>query len=229
MEVWLQYRAFSQSAPTQPSPKPAAIGTPEPQHQHDRSHDNSGAPTLVGTDQEPKEPNGPALPASSPASYVGFLSGDKANPQNWSMAYKIWVIVQLTFLTLSLTFASSVSSAASSGARVELGGSELAGTATTGAFVVGIGLGAMPFAPMSERESSFCHVDAEMRLTKTVYGRLPVYAFTIILATLFEIGCALAPSMGALIVLRFIAGFFSAAPLSNGKYDNITRGLARTL
>lgn len=55
-----------------------------------------------------------------------------------------------------------------------------------------------------------------------VYGRLPVYAFTIILASLFELGCALAPNMPALIVLRFIAGFFSAAPLSNGVCPSLT-------
>ena len=58
-----------------------------------------------------------------------------------------------------------------------------------------------------------------MLILAIVYGRLPVYAFTIILASLFELGCALAPSMPALIVLRFIAGFFSAAPLSNGTFD----------
>jgi hypothetical protein len=66
------------------------------------------------------------------------------------MIYKSWVIGQLTFMTLSLTFASSISSAASTGALVEFGGSVIGGEATTGAFVVGIGLGAMPFAPLSE-------------------------------------------------------------------------------
>jgi hypothetical protein len=82
------------------------------------------------------------------------LGKDTSNPQNWTMIYKAWVIAQISFLALSLTFASSVSSAASSGARLELGGTELAGTATTGAFVVGIGFGAMPFAPLSECEST---------------------------------------------------------------------------
>jgi DHA1 family multidrug resistance protein-like MFS transporter len=62
------------------------------------------------------------------------------------------VISQISFLTLSLTFASSVSSAASTGALAEFGmeGNKIGGVATTGAFVVGIGLGAMPFAPLSE-------------------------------------------------------------------------------
>lgn len=207
MEVWLQYRAFSRSAPTQARPKPESTGTPEPQPRH-QAQAQDGYPPGPGPSHTT------SATASTTGTYVGFLSGDRANPQNWSMIYKAWVIAQLTFLTLSLTFASSVSSAASSGARAELGGSELAGTATTGAFVVGIGLGAMPFAPLSE-----------------LYGRLPVYAVTIVLATLFEIGCGLAPSMGALIVLRFIAGFFSAAPLSNagGSLNDIGNPVFRTL
>ena len=50
-----------------------------------------------------------------------------------------------------------------------------------------------------------------------VYGRLPVYTFTLILATLFEVGAGLAPSMPALIILRFFGGVFAATPLSNGE------------
>jgi DHA1 family multidrug resistance protein-like MFS transporter len=92
-----------------------------------------------------------------PGPYVSFIPEDPSNPQNWSQLYKAWVIGQLTFLTLSLTFASSISSAASSGALREFGdeGNTIGGVATTGAFVVGVGLGAMPFAPLSERRPRF--------------------------------------------------------------------------
>ena len=64
-----------------------------------------------------------------------------------------------------------------------------------------------------------------------VYGRLPVYTGTILLATLFEIGCALAPNLPALIILRLFAGFFSAAPLSNagGSLNDIGNPVFRTL
>jgi MFS family permease len=64
-----------------------------------------------------------------------------------------------------------------------------------------------------------------------VYGRLPVYTGTILLATLFEIGCALAPNLPGLIVLRLFAGFFSAAPLSNagGSLNDIGNPVFRTL
>jgi MFS family permease len=58
-----------------------------------------------------------------------------------------------------------------------------------------------------------------------------VYTLTILLATLFEIGCALSPSLPALIILRLFAGFFSAAPLSNagGSLNDIGNPIFRTL
>jgi hypothetical protein len=108
-----------------------------------------------------------------PAPYVAFTPEDPSNPQNWSQAYKAWVIGQLTFLTLSLTFASSISSAASPGALSEFGkeGNTIGGVATTGAFVVGVGLGAMPFAPLSERmyQSSRVGADGSIRTTPGIY------------------------------------------------------------
>jgi DHA1 family multidrug resistance protein-like MFS transporter len=60
---------------------------------------------------------------------------------------------------------------------------------------------------------------------------MPVYTLTILLATLFEIGCALAPSLPALIILRIFAGFFSAAPLSNagGSLNDMGNPVFRTL
>ncbi|WVQ83309.1 hypothetical protein IAT38_005448 [Cryptococcus sp. DSM 104549] len=146
--------------------------------------------------------------------YVKFDHDDPRNPQNWSIAYKTWVIALLAFLTLSLTFASSASAAAEKGMREEFGCSQIAATAGTGIFLVGMGVGAMPMAPLSE-----------------LYGRLPVYLATILLATLFEIASALAPSVGALLVLRFIAGFWSTTPLSNsgGTLNDVGDPVLRTL
>jgi len=122
MQVVRQYRIFR--------------STPPPAHPTDSI-------PLDLPEQEQKHKSGP---------YVAFTTNDPSNPQNWSSLYKAYVIGQLTFLTLSLTFASSISSAASSGALMEFGKEEntIGGVATTGAFVVGVGLGAMPFAPLSE-------------------------------------------------------------------------------
>lgn len=68
------------------------------------------------------------------------------------------------------------------------------------------------------------------RLTP-VYGRLPVYVGTIFLATIFEVACAVAPNLPALLILRFIGGLVSSAPLSNagGTLNDIGNPLSRTL
>jgi len=85
--------------------------------------------------------------------YVTFDSpSDPLDPKNWSTKYKAWVIALLSWLTLSLTFSSSASSAAEQGAIAEFGCSQIAATAMTSSFLVGMGLGAMPSAPLSECE-----------------------------------------------------------------------------
>ncbi|WWC85172.1 uncharacterized protein L201_000029 [Kwoniella dendrophila CBS 6074] len=146
--------------------------------------------------------------------YLDFEENDLKNPKNWSVWYKTFVIGQLSFMTLSLTFASSVSSSSEQGMMEEFGCSTITATASTGLFLVGMGLGAMPMAPLSE-----------------LYGRLPIYLITMLLATLFEIGAALAPNVPALLILRLIAGFWSSAPLSNsgGTLNDIGDPVLRTI
>lgn len=91
--------------------------------------------------------------AAGQPTYVAFEPSDPANPQNWSNAYKAWVVAQLSILTLSLTFASAASSSAEQGMREEFGCGAVGGVAATGVFLMGMGIGAMPFAPLSECES----------------------------------------------------------------------------
>jgi DHA1 family multidrug resistance protein-like MFS transporter len=144
MQVLRQYHQFQKTAPSHPSSTQTTKSTPLDLPDH---------------------------PASN---YVAFTANDPSNPQNWSRFYKSIVIGQISFLTLSLTFASSVSSAAASGALAEFGkdGNKIGGVATTGAFVVGIGLGAMPFAPLSECTSLLPHLispQAETRLMDSIW------------------------------------------------------------
>ncbi|KAL7425043.1 hypothetical protein Q5752_000731 [Cryptotrichosporon argae] len=160
------------------------------------------SPTAHGSDEKPD------------VIWVAFEAGDPANPQNWSTAYKAWVIALLSWLTLSLTFASSVSAAAESAVMDQFGCGQVPATLTTGAFLIGMGAGAMPSAPLSE-----------------LFGRLPVYAVTLLLATLFEVASAVAPTIYGLCILRFLAGFMSAAPLSNagGSLNDIGNPVVRTI
>lgn len=84
------------------------------------------------------------------STYVSFGEDDPSNPKTWSRGYKIFVLMQLSFLTLSVTYASSASSSTESAIMQEFGCNEVVATATTGMFLVGMGFGAMPFAPLSE-------------------------------------------------------------------------------
>lgn len=66
-------------------------------------------------------------------------------------------------------------------------------------YVLGFAAGPMLFAPLSE-----------------IYGRVILYHLANIGFVAFQVGCALAPSLNALIVFRFFAGVFGSVPITNG-------------
>lgn len=65
-------------------------------------------------------------------------------------------------------------------------------------YILGFAIGPMFLAPLSE-----------------FYGRSPVYISTWFILVMLHIGLALAPNIGTIIVIRFLAGFFGSAPLTN--------------
>lgn len=91
-------------------------------------------------------------------------------------------------------------------------------TLTIAVFVFGYILGPLVWGPMSE------HV-----------GRWPCFLVSMLGFTAFNLGCALAPNTGGLIVFRFLAGSFAACPLTNAGaiimdiWDIKTRGIALAL
>lgn len=90
-----------------------------------------------------------------------------------------------------VAFASSFITADVAGVQKDLRVSEELALLTISLFVVGLGLGPMVFAPLSE-----------------VLGRRIVYSCTLLLAAILTISCALAPNIQILLVNRAIA--FSA-------------------
>lgn len=66
-------------------------------------------------------------------------------------------------------------------------------------YVLGFAFGPMLLAPLSE-----------------MVGRVPVYHVCNVLFLIFTIACAVAPTLDSLIVFRFLAGTFGAAPMTNG-------------
>ncbi|KAH8906398.1 bicyclomycin resistance protein [Coniochaeta sp. PMI_546] len=125
---------------------------------------------------------------------------DPQNPYNWPTWRKVVncaVISALTFVTplASSIFAPGVPQLMRD---FQSGNVELAAFVVS-VYVLGFAAGPLLIAPLSE-----------------IYGRLPVYHICNIAFVAFLVGCALAPSLDALIVFRFLSGVFGSAPLTTG-------------
>ena len=69
---------------------------------------------------------------------------------------------------------------------------------TISLFVAGYCVGPLVWGPLSEQ-----------------VGRKPVFVWSFLVYTLFQVGSALAPNTGAVLAFRFLGGTFAAAPLAN--------------
>jgi multidrug resistance protein len=96
--------------------------------------------------------------------------------------------------------------------------SEEVGVLSISLFVAGYMLGPLMWGPLSES-----------------YGRRPIFIIAFTFYTGMQVGCALAPNTGAILVFRFLGGTFGAAPLTNSGalladiWDGDTRGRAMAL
>jgi multidrug resistance protein len=128
---------------------------------------------------------------------VTFKIDDPENPKNWSKAYKWWCTMCVAVTCFAVAFNSAVITADLEGVSETFNVSEEVSLLTITLFVVGFGVGPMAFAPFSE-----------------IFGRRPVYGFTLALAVIFTIPGAVAQNIGTLLVTRFIAGVAFSAPMS---------------
>lgn len=125
---------------------------------------------------------------------------DPENPFNWPKWRKLTNCGLISCLTLIEPLASSIFAPGIPKLMEDFNSknTELAGFVMS-VYVLGFAFGPMLLAPMSE-----------------MYGRIPVYHFCNVFFLAFTIACAVAPSLNALIVFRFLAGTFGAAPMTNG-------------
>lgn len=79
------------------------------------------------------------------------------------------------------------------------GGAESLGSFSVTVYILGFCVGPLLLAPLTD-----------------LYGRTIIYRIAILCFLLFTLGCALAPSLEALIILRFFAGCFGGAPMAIG-------------
>lgn len=153
-------------------------------------------------------------------SLVTFTVNDPENPKNWSKVYKWYCTMVVALTCFVVAFNSGVITADLPGVSKEFNVSEEVSLLTITLFVIGFGvgmfivvqtiildsipeliyvchLGPMAFAPMSE-----------------MFGRRLVYGFTMFLAVIFVIPCAVAKNIGTLLVCRAIDGIAFSAPMT---------------
>ncbi|KAK3369718.1 major facilitator superfamily domain-containing protein [Lasiosphaeria ovina] len=132
---------------------------------------------------------------------VGWDSQDDPSmPLNYKQGKK-WLIVGLVSAATFLTpFASSILAPGIGSLNEEFhNDNEIVGTLTVSIYLLGYCLGPLFLAPLSE-----------------IYGRRPVLAVSNIFFCVWQIGCALAPSISSLIVFRFFTGVGGSGCLTLG-------------
>ncbi len=129
---------------------------------------------------------------------VGWESqDDPAMPLNFPQRKKWLIIGLLSAITLLTPFASSILAPGISSLNREFGNTNsIVGTMTVSVYLLGYVIGPLFLAPLSE-----------------LYGRQPVLGAANVFFCLWQIGCALAPSIESLIVFRFLAGIGGAGCL----------------
>ncbi|KAF4472362.1 multidrug resistance [Fusarium albosuccineum] len=149
---------------------------------------------------------------------VEFLPNDPRNAMNFSQTKK-WVITILQAVaTLAVAFVSTAYSGGLTSILMDFHVSTEVVILGISMFVLGFAIGPLFWAPLSE-----------------LYGRQIPFFFSYMALTAFSAGAAGAPTMAALIVLRFFAGAFGSSPLTNAggviadMFDARERGLATAL
>ncbi|KAF3491418.1 polyamine transporter 1 [Arthroderma uncinatum] len=125
---------------------------------------------------------------------------DPAHPQNWPSMKKVVIVCSIGLITLLTPLGSSMFAPGVGEVMKEFKNDspELASFVVS-VYLLGFSFGPLIIAPLSE-----------------MYGRVPLYTACNILFVLFNVACALANSLGALIVFRFLAGASGSAPLTIG-------------
>ncbi|KAF2167553.1 hypothetical protein M409DRAFT_54148 [Zasmidium cellare ATCC 36951] len=190
----------------------------EKQEAGEHDHDQTTRPDDKESDEGlPETHNQHASKEQDPAYLVDFEDNDPENPMNWSPYCKAFITVQLGFMALCASLASSIISPAETVIAAKFGVSQEVTVLTVSLFVLGFAVGPLMWAPISE-----------------VYGRKWSMLPAITVMGLFTIGTAVSRNLQIIIITRFFAGVFGSAPVSNvgaslgDIYEPKVRGIAIT-
>ncbi|CDR99573.1 related to mfs-multidrug-resistance transporter [Sporisorium scitamineum] len=129
---------------------------------------------------------------------VNFEHNDPHDPRSFPTWRKIQILVVTMLLEFWVNAISSIYSFGAPGVAADFGIGDVASRLPAALFLFGFAFGPVAAAPLSED-----------------YGRVPVMVIGLTIVGLFQIGCALAPNLATLIVLRFLSGCFGAVAFNS--------------
>ncbi|KAK6434903.1 hypothetical protein LTR95_008910 [Oleoguttula sp. CCFEE 5521] len=135
---------------------------------------------------------------------------DRENPQNWSTGKKAYHTFSTAFLGFAVTCGSSLITPATPEIAREFGVSRTAAILTLSLYTLGLALGPILAAPVSETA-----------------GRLVVYKITAPCFMLLIVGAGFSKSFGSLLVCRLLAGTLGGPVLAVGAGTNADMYSAR--
>ncbi|KAK9414596.1 hypothetical protein SUNI508_11034 [Seiridium unicorne] len=109
------------------------------------------------------------------------------NPFELSSARRWACTLMVIRMTATIAFCSSIHTAATTSVAEDFNYSRTVSTLGVSTFLFGFASGPLISAPLSE-----------------LYGHNPIYRITLFLFVAFSLGCALAPTIAALLVFRFL-------------------------
>ena len=130
-----------------------------------------------------------------------YSTDDPENPQNWTSRKKVYVVIQIYLYTLAVYIGSAIITPGQPYYEQQFGVSPEVASLGLSMYVFGYGLGPLLFSPLSEIP---------------LIGRNPPYMVTFGIFLAISIGVATVNSFPALIVLRFLQGFFGSPCLATG-------------
>ncbi|KAJ5037947.1 uncharacterized protein L3040_006823 [Drepanopeziza brunnea f. sp. 'multigermtubi'] len=173
------------SSSRNPNPNPTPTPTPN-QHLSHLPHEPQLSPSPSNTS--------PSEPSHEPQ----FAPGHPSNPRNWPSWRKWSIVFAITLVDLSVSWGASGYAPAEKQMQAEFGVSAEVGTLGLSLYILGLALGPMTLAPLSE-----------------YFGRSPIYILSYGVFLLFLLGTALVQDLGGFLVLRLLSGMFSSVTVAN--------------
>ncbi|KAL5336907.1 MFS general substrate transporter [Aspergillus crustosus] len=130
-----------------------------------------------------------------------YSEDDPANPQNWGTSKKVFVAFQICIYTFTVYIGGAIYAPSIPGVMEEFGCSEIVASLGLALYVLGYGLGALLWSPLSEVPK---------------LGRTGIYVVTFGLFTILLVPTSLVHNLGGLLFLRFLLGWFGSPSLSTG-------------